>query len=135
MSKVSCFLMFFLVFVGINQTFANSTYSFDSAQKENQFNHLLKELRCLVCQNQDLADSNASLAQDLRLLVYKLVKEGKSDNEINEFLTARYGDFILFKPPVKTVTLLLWFGPLIFLTLGLIIFWRTCFNFRRQGTS
>lgn len=108
--------------------FANSVYPLDSAKKEAQFNHLLKDLRCLVCQNQDLADSNAELAKDLRLQVYQLVKEGKSDSEINEYLTSRYGDFILFKPPVKAVTLLLWFGPFLFLLLGFLIFWRTCFK-------
>lgn len=110
----------------LSASYANSSYPLDSLQKEAQFNHLLKDLRCLVCQNQDLADSNASLAQDLRLQVYELVKEGKSDTEISDYLTARYGDFILFKPPVKGITMLLWFGPFLFLLLGFIIFWRTC---------
>lgn len=107
---------------------ANSVYPLDSSKKEAQFNHLLKDLRCLVCQNQDLADSNADLAKDLRLQVYQLVKDDKSDTEIIDYLTARYGDFILFKPPVKGVTILLWFGPFLFLVLGFIIFWRTCFK-------
>lgn len=107
---------------------ANSAYPLDSPRKEAQFNHLLKDLRCLVCQNQDLADSNADLAKDLRLQVYQLVKDGKSDSEINDYLTSRYGDFILFKPPVKAVTVLLWFGPFLFLLLGFLIFWRTCFK-------
>ena len=102
--------------------------SLDTARQEAQFNHLLKELRCLVCQNQDLADSNASLAKDLRQQVYELVKEGQSDTEIIQYLTDRYGDFILFNPPVKSITLLLWFGPLLFLLLGLLIFWRSCFK-------
>jgi cytochrome c-type biogenesis protein CcmH len=116
---VFCFLWSALVL-------ANTTYPFDSLKKETQFNYLLKDLRCLVCQNQDLADSNADLAKDLRGQVYSLVKEGKSDSEIRDYLTARYGDFILFKPPVKGITLLLWFGPFLFLLLGCIIFWRTC---------
>ncbi|KTD58668.1 cytochrome c-type biogenesis protein CcmH [Legionella sainthelensi] len=111
---------------------ANSSYPFDSAKKEVQFNHLLKDLRCLVCQNQDLADSNAELAKDLRDQVYQMVKEGKSDSEISDYLTARYGDFILFKPPVKSITLLLWYGPFLFLLLGLIIFWRTCLATRKN---
>jgi len=108
--------------------FANSLYPLDSAKKNAQFSYLLKNLRCLVCQNQDLADSNAELAKDLRQRVYELVKEGKSDSEIGDYLTSRYGDFILFKPPVKAATLLLWFGPLLFLLSGFIIFWRTCFK-------
>jgi len=122
-----------LLFVGLIGFYsalgnANSTYPLDSPRKEAQFNHLLKDLRCLVCQNQDLADSNAELAKDLRLQVYELVKEGRSDSEINEYLTSRFGDFILFKPPVKAATWLLWFGPFVFLMLGLVIFWRTCFQ-------
>jgi cytochrome c-type biogenesis protein CcmH len=106
--------------------FANSSYPLDSVQKEAQFHQLLKELRCLVCQNQDLSDSNAGLAKDLRLQVYQLVKKGQSDKEIRDYLTARYGDFILFNPPLKAATFLLWFGPLLFLCLGFFIFWRTC---------
>lgn len=121
----------FLLFLG-SPVWANSTYPLDSAQKEAQFNHLLKDLRCLVCQNQDLADSNAELAKDLRNQVYLMVKEGKSDSEISDYLTARYGDFILFNPPVKAVTLLLWFGPILFLLLGFVIFWRTCFGTREK---
>ena len=114
--------------VFITSGFANSLYPLETPQKEAQFNHLLKNLRCLVCQNQDLADSNAGLAKDLREQVYHLVQEGKTDNEVEQYLASRYGDFVLFKPPVKGVTLLLWFGPLFFLILGVLIFWRTCFS-------
>lgn len=119
----------FLMLLVINTTaFASGFYPLETPKQTAQFNHLLRELRCLVCQNQDLADSNASLAKDLRNEVYQLVKTGKTDNEIIQYLTARYGDFILFKPPVKTVTALLWFGPALFLILGLLIFWKTCFK-------
>ena len=109
-------------------SFANTFYPLDTPKQSAQFNHLLRELRCLVCQNQDLADSNASLAKDLRQEVYQLVKTGQSDSEIIKYLTTRYGDFILFKPPVKAVTALLWFGPALFLLLGLLVFWKTCFK-------
>lgn len=105
---------------------ANSLYPLTTTKQDAQFSHLLKELRCLVCQNQDLADSNAGLAKDLREQVYRLVKEEKTDGEIINYLTARYGDFILFKPPVKPLTAMLWFGPALFLLLGLVIFWHTC---------
>lgn len=105
---------------------ANSTYPLATAKQDAQFHYLLKDLRCLVCQNQDLADSNAELAIDLRNQVYQMVKEGKSDSEIRDYLTSRYGDFILFKPPVKALTWLLWFGPFLFLVLGLLVFWQTC---------
>ena len=116
--------LFFLLIQ--NSGFSNTLYPLDTPKQDAQFSHLLRELRCLVCQNQDLADSNAGLAKDLRDEVYTLVKDGKSDDEIVHYLTARYGDFILFKPPVKAVTALLWFGPALFLLLGLFIFWRTC---------
>lgn len=122
-------IMFLFIFSLLaTQTWANTMYPLDTPKQEAQFEHLLKNLRCLVCQNQDLADSNAELAKDLRLQVYNLVKEGKSDTEINDYLSARYGDFVLFKPPVKALTFLLWFGPLFFLLLGVVIFWRTCFK-------
>jgi len=128
MKKVYLFYFSLFMFFCASQVLANSFYPLNSIKKEAQFNHLLKDLRCLVCQNQDLADSNAELAKDLRQQVYHLVQEGKSDNEIREYLTARYGDFILFKPPVKVLTYLLWFGPFVFLLSGFIIFWRTCFR-------
>lgn len=132
--KWSCWIGFLLwLFLMPAALWANSSYPFDSAKKEAQFDHLLKDLRCLVCQNQDLADSNADLAKDLKNQVYQLVKEGKSDSEITDYLTSRYGDFILFKPPVKAITYLLWFGPALFLVFGFLIFWRTCFYKKKQG--
>ena len=112
-------------------SFANQIYPLDSPKKEAQFMHLLHDLRCLVCQNQDLADSNASLAKDLRDEVYQRVKSGQSDSEIIAYLTDRYGDFILFNPPVKGVTMLLWFGPLLFLVIGVFIFWHTTLRSRK----
>ena len=114
--------LFLMTPIAISQTI----YPFDTVQQERQFQHLLRELRCLVCQNQDLADSNAGLAKDLRNDVYQLVRASKSDGEIVTYLTDRYGDFILFKPPVKAITVLLWFGPACFLLLGLFVFWHTC---------
>jgi cytochrome c-type biogenesis protein CcmH len=106
---------------------ASSQYPLDTPAQTAQFEHLLKELRCLVCQNQDLADSNAELAKDLRKEVYDLVRARKSDQEIIHYLSARYGDFILFKPPLKAVTVFLWFGPLLFIALGFVLFWRSTF--------
>ncbi|PCI58070.1 MAG: cytochrome C biogenesis protein CcmH [Methylophilaceae bacterium] len=81
---------------------------------------LSTELRCLVCQNSTLADSDASLAQDLRNEIRKLMKEGKTDKEIVAYLVARYGDFVTFRPPVNASTALLWFGPFIMLLIGAI---------------
>ncbi|MDD5297371.1 MAG: cytochrome c-type biogenesis protein CcmH [Rhodocyclaceae bacterium] len=77
-----------------------------------------KELRCLVCQNETLADSRASLAEDLRVEVRQLVKENKTDQEIKDYLVARYGDFVLYRPPMEPTTWLLWFGPFALLAGG-----------------
>jgi cytochrome c-type biogenesis protein CcmH len=91
---------------------------------------LEEELRCLVCQNQSLADSTAPLAEDLRREVRQLAVAGKSDDEIRQFLIARYGDFVLYRPPVKSTTWLLWFGPFVLLAAGGVIWWLIL---RRRG--
>jgi cytochrome c-type biogenesis protein CcmH len=85
---------------------------------------LAKQLRCLVCQNETIADSRADLAVDLRNKLREQIAAGKSDAEIIEYMTARYGDFVLYRPPMKDTTLLLWFGPLLLLALGAFIAWR-----------
>jgi len=94
---------------------------FDSPEQENTYQHLIKELRCLVCQNQTIASSNADLAKDLRRQVYEMLQQGKSSTEIVHFMTQRYGDFVLYNPPLKPLTGFLWLGPIIFLLIGLII--------------
>ncbi len=85
---------------------------------------LSQELRCLVCQNETLADSRADLAGDLRREIREQMKAGKSDKEIIAFLTTRYGDFVLYRPPVKPATYLLWFGPFALLVIGLGLLYR-----------
>jgi cytochrome c-type biogenesis protein CcmH len=85
---------------------------------------LAAELRCLVCQNQTIADSNAPLAEDLRNQVREKMRQGASDSQIIDFMVARYGDFVLYRPPVKATTLLLWFGPLLLLLAGLLVLLR-----------
>lgn len=105
----------------------NSTYSSDEPLKFNNLEHeqryyaLTEEVRCLVCQNQSLADSNAELAQDLRNEIYTMIVSGKQDKEIIQFLVERYGDFVLYRPPLKENTWLLWFGPFLFLLIGLSV--------------
>ena len=84
---------------------------FKDRAEEIRFQHLAKELRCLVCQNQDLADSEADLAKDLRKQVFDLMRAGKSDAEIKQYLVSRYNDFVLYDPPLKPGTWLLWFAP------------------------
>ena len=85
---------------------------------------LAMKLRCLVCQNQTIAESNAELAVDLRRQVREQVAAGKSDAQIIDFMTTRYGDFVLYSPPLKGTTLLLWFGPFLLLAVGLMVAWR-----------
>lgn len=80
---------------------------------------ITSELRCLVCQNQTIADSHAGLAVDLRNQVLELLRQGQTDQQILDYMTARYGDFVLYRPPVKGSTMLLWFGPGLLLVLGL----------------
>lgn len=90
-------------------------------ETEARLKHLSTELRCLVCQNSTLADSDAELAQDLRNEIRTLIDSGKTDQEVVEFLVARYGDFVTFRPPVNASTALLWFGPFVMLLIGAII--------------
>ena len=87
---------------------------------ETRARDISKHLRCVVCQNQSIDDSHADLAKDLRLLVRERLKAGDSDAETIKYITDRYGDFVLLKPPVKEATLLLWAGPEIFLAIGII---------------
>src|SRR6266704_3529756 len=91
---------------------------------EQRMHALTQQLRCLVCQNETLADSQADLAEDLRRQVREQMKAGKSDQEIIAFLTQRYGDFVLYRPPVKSTTYLLWFGPFVFLLGGTLLLYR-----------
>jgi cytochrome c-type biogenesis protein CcmH len=90
----------------------------DNPQVEARLKHLAVELRCLVCQNQTLADSNAPLAEDLRREVREMITKGMSDREIIDFLVQRYGDFVLYRPPWKATTTLLWLGPFLLLIAG-----------------
>lgn len=91
---------------------------FKDAAEEKRFQHLARELRCLVCQNQNLADSDAGLAGDLRREVFDQIRAGKSNVEIKDYLVARYSQFVLYDPPLSASTWLLWFGPLLALLLG-----------------
>ena len=91
---------------------------FHSPEEEARYRAIAKELRCVMCQNQSLADSPAGVADDMRRQVLALIREGRSDAEITAFFQARYGDFILYRPEVKPVTWALWFGPLALLLVG-----------------
>jgi cytochrome c-type biogenesis protein CcmH len=100
---------------------------------EKRLIHISEELRCMVCQNESLASSRAELANDLREEVRKLIREDKSDSQIKEYLVTRYGDFVLYKPEVKPLTWVLWFGP--FLLLVLAIMGTAYYLRQRQGSQ
>ena len=102
--------------------------SFATAQEAQRYHRLIEELRCLVCQNQNLADSNSELAQDLRYKVSTMIREGRSDEQILAYLVDHYGDFVHYRPPVNISTLLLWLGPLLFLLLGGGMLWRVVYR-------
>lgn len=106
---------------------------FATPADEARYRALTSELRCLVCQNQNIADSNADLARQLRDEVFKMISQGATDREIIDFMVARYGDFVLFNPPVKGLTLMLWFGPFAILALALLYLYRQIR--RRAGTA
>jgi cytochrome c-type biogenesis protein CcmH len=101
---------------------------------EKRVNALAEELRCLVCQNQTIADSHAGLAVDLKNQIREKLAAGTSEQEILEYMVARYGDFVLYRPPVKATTMLLWFGPPLLLLLGLWLFARTVLRRRTIAT-
>jgi cytochrome c-type biogenesis protein CcmH len=94
------------------------TFPFDNAEQEALFHKLSNELRCLVCQNQSIGDSNAGLAKDLRTEMYEMLKKGKTEDEIIDFMVQRYGDYVLYRPQFKPLTLLLWLGPSIVFFIG-----------------
>jgi cytochrome c-type biogenesis protein CcmH len=103
---------------------------FRSPAEEQHFRALVTELRCVMCQNQSLADSNAMVAHDLRREVLSLMRQGKSDAQIKDYLVARYGEFVLYKPRIEERTWLLWFGPLVLLVAGALV---VAFVVRRHG--
>ena len=121
------FTVFFLALslsASIPASAAIDALVFENSAQEKQFRSLAEELRCLVCQNQSLADSNADLARDLRVELLRLIKEGRSDQEIIDYLVARYGDFVRYKPPFNPSTWLLWLGPLLILILAVFALTR-----------
>ena len=105
---------------------------FQDTGEEQRFHDLVAELRCVMCQNQSLADSNAQIAIDLRREVLDLMREGRSDADVRDYLVARYGEFVLYRPRVSGTTWLLWFGPLLFVLGGGVAVWRLL---RRGGNA
>jgi cytochrome c-type biogenesis protein CcmH len=119
----------FIVIISICliQLFSNNSHAvepdeiLENQKQELRARNISKNIRCMICQNQSIDQSNAPLAKDLRILIRNKIKEGKKDGEIYKFLTDRYGDLFLLKPPIKFSTLALWFLPFIFLIIGILI--------------
>lgn len=129
-------LGFFLCWQLVLPAIANeATALADDPVVEQRLVSIAEDLRCLVCQNESLAGSRADLANDLRREVRTLIKSGKSDAEIKEFLVSRYGDFVLYKPPVKPTTWLLWFGPLLLLLGAIWLLISTIRNTQKNTDS
>jgi cytochrome c-type biogenesis protein CcmH len=98
--------------------------SFDDPELQARYEKIIAEVRCLKCQNQTIKDSNAFLAADLRREIRRLLEDGKTDDEVYDFLVARYGDFALYRPRTSGRTLILWIAPMLFLLFGAILLWR-----------
>ena len=122
-------IKFILIIITISLSQLISNFSFtvepDEILKNSKYElrarSISKNIRCMVCQNQSIDESNAPLAKDLRILIRDKIKEGNKDEEIYKFLTERYGDFILLKPPLNSKNLILWFLPFLFLILGIYV--------------
>lgn len=117
----SILLALLLASASLSAQAAIEAYEFDSPETEAEYKQLIDELRCLVCQNQNLAGSDAELAQDLRRETYEMLTAGKSRDEVIEFMVARYGDFVLYRPQFKSSTYLLWLGPFLLLLVVLYL--------------
>ena len=103
---------------------AVDVFEFDTPEQEARYKHLVEELRCTVCQNQNIAGSNAELAADLRRKTYELVQAGKSDEQILDYMVERYGNFVLYRPPLTPGTALLWVGPFLVFAFGGYLLFR-----------
>ena len=124
---LACLLSFVIsLAISFSAQAAIEVYDFDSVQQEAQYRGLIEELRCPKCQNQNLAGSDAPIAQDLKQKTYDMIKEGRSDSEIRAYMQERYGDFITYKPPVRPSTWILWFfPPLLLIILVIGWFWES----------
>ncbi len=122
-------VLFFLITTALNNSFAAvELRSFNDPEKEALYKELIFELRCLVCQNQNLADSNADLAVDLRRQTFDMIDNGSDKQGVIDYMVARYGEFVLYRPPFTAATLLIWLGPFFFLIASIFILLRIIRN-------
>ena len=114
--------VYFLFLLSVSVKGAIDVHEFDTENQNDRFQGLVHELRCPKCQNQNLAESNSAISIDLRNQVAKLVSEGQTDKEVKEYMVQRYGEFVLYKPPVKSSTIVLWLAPAAMLLLAMLVF-------------
>lgn len=126
MKKLSLCLIMLLLFLPAMAN--NDLYPFESQIQKEQFTKLTQEIRCLVCQNQAISDSNAAFASDLRSEVYHLILQNKSNKEVKDYLTQRYGEYVLFEPAMTKKTGVLWAFPVMLLIVGMLVIFRTVRN-------
>lgn len=130
----------FLAALLISITLASATFAavelkqFKSPEAEKDYRDLIYELRCLVCQNQNLADSNADLAVDLRRQTFEMIQGGSSKQDVVDYMVERYGEFVLYRPPFTASTLLLWIGPFVILIAGMVILIRMIKSKKQEPT-
>jgi len=128
-----------ILFIFLFQFLINNSYAVEpdeiliDKKQETKARNISQNIRCMVCQNQSIDESNAPLAKDLRILIRNKIQEGKTDKEIYKFLTDRYGDFILLKPPLKLNTIALWLLPVFFLLIGVYVIFRQNKLFKRKS--
>lgn len=130
---LACMLL--CLFAGSAHAQAIEPMPFASHAQELRFQQLTRQLRCPMCQNETLADSNAPIARDLRNQIFRMMQQGKSDAQIKQYLVARYSDFVLYDPPLKSGTWLLWFGPLLILLAGAGVVLMAIRRRNRGGTA
>ncbi len=126
-----------ILFLAISQgvTAVVETYDFATDEQQGQYLYLTETLRCPKCQNQNIADSNAPIAQDLRREVHRLVSEGQNNDQIVEFMVDRFGDFVMYKPRLDMTTALLWFGPLLLGVAGIFAVVQLARKSRQGGAA
>lgn len=132
-SKLSRLLVLLFYFICPITYSAITTFEFDNALQEQLFHDLSKQLRCPKCQNQNIADSNAQLAQDLRNKTYQLVKQGQSEQQVIDYMVARFGNFVRYDPPMTPATIFLWLGPLLFIVLAFYFLYMRIYKLDKSG--
>lgn len=121
-------LCIFVLLSGANAYATQDVHHFDSPKDKALYLELTEQLRCPKCQNQNIADSNANIAKDLRAKVYKLINEGMGKTEIVDYMVERYGYFVYYKPPFNAATMILWLLPIVFVLLTMLLIWRKSQN-------